>query len=276
MVKFLIVGNGFIGQYLEANLPDSMHYKAKLRSKQDIEDLVEDFQSATIVNCAGKTGRPNIDWCEDHKEETFKANVLLPTMIAEVCHEKKIHWIHIGSGCIYNGYDKRWMEDDAPNFYGSFYSRTKIWSQEILEYYGNAAILRIRMPIDDKFHERNYIRKIVQYAKAGNKLFSLPNSMTYLEDLKRFIEHTREHGLTGTWNIVNNGKITAEEVLEIYKAQIEPTFKYKISTYAETSETFKAPRSNCVMSNDKLMTVDFKMPEIKTRIKEALDIHGLR
>jgi len=276
MAKFLIIGDGFIGNFLARTLPDSVHYKNRLWEKVEIEYLLDDHPSTTLINCAGKTGRPNIDWCESHKDETFDDNVKLPAMIAETCQERKIHWIHIGSGCIYDGYDKAWMEEDPPNFAGSFYSRTKIWSQDILADFANVAVLRIRMPIDDQFHERNYIRKLVMYAKEGRKLFSLPNSMTYLPDLARFIEHVREHGLTGPWNVVNSGKITAEEVLEIYKEKIDPTFTYKLFTYSETSKDFLAPRSNCVLSNDKMMTVEFQMPNIKTRIEEALDVHGLR
>ena len=40
-----------------------------------LKDL-EDFKPTHVLNCAGVTGRPNVDWCEDNKEATIRSNVI--------------------------------------------------------------------------------------------------------------------------------------------------------------------------------------------------------
>ena len=69
-----------------------------------------------VVNCAGYIGRPNVDACEDHKAETIEGNVVLPKMISDVCSDVGIKFMQISSGCIYNGYDKTYTEEDPPDF----------------------------------------------------------------------------------------------------------------------------------------------------------------
>jgi hypothetical protein len=34
------------------------------------------YKPTHVLNSAGVTGRPNVDWCEDNKKETIRANVI--------------------------------------------------------------------------------------------------------------------------------------------------------------------------------------------------------
>jgi hypothetical protein len=38
-----------------------------------------------------QTGRPNVDWCEDHKAETIRTNVIGTLNLADLCCERGIH-----------------------------------------------------------------------------------------------------------------------------------------------------------------------------------------
>ena len=67
---------------------------------------IEEYKPTHILNAAGVTGpshltcffynlicvigRPNVDWCEDHKAETIRSNVIGTITIADICEEKKI------------------------------------------------------------------------------------------------------------------------------------------------------------------------------------------
>jgi len=275
MLQYLILGNGYIGNYLARHLPNAKLLMTKVGSADLLKQLLlKEYPSHILINCAGKTGRPNIDWCEDHKDETFGCNVGLPMQIAEVCQEIKNYWIHLGSGCIYDGYDKEYTEEDPPNYNGSFYSKTKIWSQDILSEYDEPCILRIRMPIDDQLQERNYISKIIKYSREGKGLLDSPNSMTMLKDLCRAIEFLAERGHTGQWNIVNSGGVMASEILDLYKEFVDPSFKYKIEPIEKVKERLKAGRSNCILSNEKIENEGLKMPSLYDSIRAMLINYG--
>jgi nucleoside-diphosphate-sugar epimerase len=50
-----------------------------------------------VLNAAGVTGRPNVDWCETHKVETIRSNVIGCLNLADVCHERGIHMTYYGA-----------------------------------------------------------------------------------------------------------------------------------------------------------------------------------
>jgi 3,5-epimerase/4-reductase len=266
-MRYRILGNGYIGNYLLKHLPDATMDMGRILGPEDVQAILAGAQpDEVLINCIGKTGRPNIDWCEDHRAETAQANIMVPYWIANECQKTGRHWIHIGSGCIYDGYEREWSEMDPPNFYGSLYAITKAVSQSALAGFRDVLILRIRMPIDEDMHERCYISKLIKYTKECKGLFNAKNSMTYLKDLVHVIKTLASVKATGTFNVVNPGPLTAEELLEIYapgtKAIIEP----KETVIAR----LKAKRSNCILSIDKLEMLGIRLPELGNRIREIV------
>ena len=85
-------------------------------------------------------------------------------------------------------------EEDAPNFFGSFYSKTKAYMEDMLKSYKNVCILRVRMPISDDLNPRNFVTKIVKY----DRVVDIPNSMTVLQDSLPISLLMADRKLTGT------------------------------------------------------------------------------
>ena len=56
-----------------------------------------------LVNCAGYTGKPNVDACEKHQADTLLGNVSLPQTLAQAWEVANVPWGHVSSGCIYAG-----------------------------------------------------------------------------------------------------------------------------------------------------------------------------
>lgn len=270
-MKYFIIGDGFIGNYLARNLPEVVLIKNKIYDPDILRRLLtEAYPSMLLINCAGKTGKPNVDACEGMKDAVFGSNVGLPVMIAEIMKELKSYWVHIGSGCVYNGYDKDWDEEDEPNFLGSFYSRTKKWSQDILKDFDEPLVLRIRMPILEGVHERCYVNKVISYAKAGYPIFDMPNSMTYLPDMVKAIIHLTEKGCTGEYNIVNKGSLSPIDILKAYKENVDSGLVYNEASYEDVRKTLKADRSNCILSVGKLESEGFMVARIEDRIRDVM------
>jgi dTDP-4-dehydrorhamnose reductase len=92
---------------------------------------LDEVKPTHVLNAAGVTGRPNVDWCEDNKETTIRANVIGALNLADLTFLRKIHMTVFATGCIFS-YDAAhpiggpgFTEEDKPNFFGSFYSYTK-------------------------------------------------------------------------------------------------------------------------------------------------------
>jgi len=262
-MKYLIFGNGYLGNQFNQYLKGSVISSVYIKSEQDVLQEIAKHQPDWIINCAGATGRPNIDWCENNKEKTFKSNVLMPLMIARACFEKKVKMLHLGSGCVYTGDNqgKGFSEDHAPNFGGSFYSKTKALSEDMLKDY-NVLQLRLRMPIDNDLNSpRNFIRKILNYKKVIN----IENSMTIVDDLLKTAEYLMKKNKASIYNVVNPGPMSHKQILDLYKEFVDPKFKYTIISLDQLYEMTKAKRSNCVL-NSKKLEKEIKLPTLKDQI----------
>lgn len=102
-----------------------------MEDRAAVEKVIDEIKPTHVLNCAGCTGRPNVDWCEDNKGATIRSNVIGTLNIADICDQKRIHLTVFATGCIYQ-YDKDhqpggkgYTEEDPANFQGSFYSYTK-------------------------------------------------------------------------------------------------------------------------------------------------------
>lgn len=275
---FLIFGGktGWIGQQLVTLLQQQGHTaicaESRLENRQDILKEITDIKPYCIINAAGVTGTPNVDWCEDHKQETIRANIIGALNLADCAYMKNILCINLGTGCIYE-YDEThklgsgigFTEEDAPNFQGSFYSYTKTMLDALLQSYPNVLNLRLRMPISDDLSARNFITKITRYKKVVN----IPNSMSILHDLLPLIPHMAARKLTGNYNFVNPGTITHNEILELYKEYIDHNFTYTNFSIEEQNRILKAARSNNELSVAKLLKEFPDIPTARESIKHV-------
>jgi 3,5-epimerase/4-reductase len=267
-MKYLIFGNGYLGNKFKKFLGNEAEISnADIGNIEEVRMILKEKNPEIIINCAGKTGQPNIDWCEDHKEETMYSNVVGPLVLAKACLEKNIFMVHLGSGCVYQGDNngKGFTEEDVPNIKDipSFYSLTKFISEYMLKQFP-VLQLRIRMPIDNKKNPRNFITKITNYEKVINE----KNSITIIDDLIKTAIKLVKKGKTGIYNITNPGNIAHKEILNKYKKLVDKNFKYTIINTKDLKT--KAGRSNCVLNTDKLKKEGIELPEIHERIEEIL------
>ena len=257
---FLVYGRtGWIGGKLGKLLAEQGHIwsygKARLEDRKAVIDDIKRSKCTHIICAAGVTGRPNVDWCEDHKVETIRANVIGILNMCDIALLHNVHVTNFATGCIYKYDDKHviggvpFTEEDQPNFGGSFYSETKSYVEMMLRHYPNVMQCRVRMPIDgDLQNPRNFITKIANYSKVVN----IPNSMTVLEEFVPMAIEGALRGLTGAYNWTNPGAISHNEVLELYRDYCQPGFVWENFTEEEQAEVIKAPRSNNTMCDAKL------------------------
>ncbi|GMH29808.1 hypothetical protein Nepgr_031651 [Nepenthes gracilis] len=274
-LKFLIYGRtgwigGLLGKLCEAQGIDYEYGSGRLENRSSLECDIDDVNPSHVFNAAGVTGRPNVDWCESHKVETIRTNVVGTLTLADVCRERELVLINYATGCIFE-YDPNhpigsgigFKEEDSPNFTGSFYSKTKAMVEELLKNYKNVCTLRVRMPISsDLSNPRNFITKITRYEKVVN----IPNSMTILDELLPISIEMAKRNLTGIWNFTNPGVVSHNEILEMYKKYIDPSFVWKNFTIEEQAKVIIAPRSNNELDAGKLKK---EFPELMP-IKESL------
>ncbi len=135
--------------------------------------------------------------------------------------------------------------------------------EELLKEFDNVCTLRVRMPITgDLTTPRNFITKITRYEKVVN----IPNSMTILDELLPISIEMAKRNLRGIWNFTNPGVVSHNEILELYKKYVDPSFTYKNFTLEEQAKVIVAARSNNELDASKLHN---EFPEMLS-IKDSL------
>jgi dTDP-4-dehydrorhamnose reductase len=279
--KILILGNGYIGNYLNNYLTTQGH-EVKIVDSSDLNyhdrrtlwmELVAHYDPSLVINCSGFTGRPNIDEAETKKDQCWHLNVTSPMQCAELCAKAGKHYIHIGSGCIYTDYDKEYTEEDAPNFGlfsndSSFYSKTK-HAFELMTTHLPIKIIRIRMPISGLNDSRSYLSKIKKY----DKLIDYKNSKTYIPDLCIFVNKLISNPNThwdkqDIYNVVNPEPLDTKALAEIMNSYKEGNPNWEFVPIDEIP--IVAGRSNCILNNEKAMKIH-PMRSEKLILQEVLN-----
>jgi 3,5-epimerase/4-reductase len=268
-MKYLIFGNGWIGNKFAEYLGEEATLStARIESINDAKTEIFKYNPLWVINCIGKTGKPNVDWCELHKDETLFGNVIVPLILLEACRDTGVQLLHIGTGCIYDGTNdgNGYTEEDDPNFAGSYYSNTKAFIERLLKEF-DILQLRIRMPISEDLSERNLITKLLKY----DNIIDIPNSITYVNDLLKVAKALMEDGARGIFNVVNPQPELHTEILNYYN-KISPVYKqFKVISLEELDKTILAKRSNCVLSIKKLESFGLEMTPTNEVIKKCVD-----
>ena len=281
---YLLGGSGYVGQAYQKLLTSKgisfKNLKRKDLDYTDVPTLVAALQKDKpdfLINSAGYTGKPNVDACETDKTNCLFGNAILPGRIAEACEATNTPWGHVSSGCIYTGSrddGTEFTEADAPNFTFrqnncSFYSGTKALGEEILKNATNVYLWRLRIPFDNIESPRNYLTKLIRY----ENLLEASNSISQLDEFVAASFACWEKRVPfGTYNVTNPGYVTTREVVELIKESglCTKTFNFFKDESEFMVKAAKTPRSNCIMSSEKLAAAGITMTPVKEAIRQAL------
>jgi len=281
---YLLGGSGYVGQAYQALLKHKgIPYRNLRRAELDYADVetlrraLEADRPEFLINAAGYTGKPNVDACEDDKAECLFGNAVLPGRIAAACTAAGVPWGHVSSGCIYTGArpdGTGFTEADAPNFTFrtdncSFYSGTKALGEEVLANAPDVYVWRLRIPFDQHESPRNYLTKLMRYAR----LLEAENSISQLHEFVAATFACWERRVPfGIYNVTNPGHVTTREVVDLIKASGVSTKEFEFfhdeDEFMRTAA--KTPRSNCVMSSAKLAATGIAMTPVREAVANAL------
>lgn len=287
-MKVLIFGHkGWIGQqvieYLNFSCHEIILSNCRADNKEDVEEEIKKYSPSHIFCFIGRThGKigdkefTTIDYLEEKGKilDNVRDNLFSPIVLAILCEKYNIHLTYLGTGCIFefdedhpfgkeeNGF----TEESKPNFFGSGYSVVKGFTDQIMHMFKNTLNVRIRMPITGETNPRNFISKITKY----KKICSIPNSMTVLPELIPIMIDMADKKITGTINLTNPGLISHNEILEMYKEHVDPSFTWENFSIQEQDQILSAKRSNNYLDTSKLQELYPHVKNIKESVKDIL------
>ena len=285
-------GTGWVGKMIVDLLSSGEEQvfaaTSRLENRKDIIAEFESLHPTHVVNAAGLTGRPNVDWCELHKQDTVRVNVMGTLNLVDICFQHGVHLTNCATGCIYHyhvkpegeeargnesvvyeGSNRGFKETDAPNFIGSYYSKTKAIVEDLLVsagYLENVLNLRFRMPISEDLHHRSLLTKLIKYEKVVN----IKNSITVLPNMLPVMIELAKHGKVGIFNFTSPGAVSHNELLSMFKESIDADFTWTNFTLEEQNKVILAKRSNNELDSTKLIAACKEVGAELLPVHEAL------
>ena len=288
-MKFLVYGTkGWIGakvfKLLQEQNIDVVAGDCRVNDIKELENEIMTVSPTHVVSLIGRTHGTHegkvygtIDFLEQPGRlvENVRDNLFSPVVLAMLSKKHDFHFTYLGTGCIFefdnehpfgqeiNGF----TESSLPNFVGSSYSIVKGFTDQLMHLFDDSVLnVRIRMPITDEFNGRNFITKITNY----KKICSVPNSMTVLNELIPVMIDMAKNKTTGTVNLTNPGLITHNEILEMYKEIVDPSFTWENFTIEEQSAVLDSGRSNNFLDTTRLSTLCPSVLNIKDSVRDIL------
>lgn len=234
MTRVLICGsNGLLGQRLALLLCSQTQYEVlntshhrsfvfdrrlfdytqlDIRSKSDTKSLISSFQPDVILNAAAVT---DIDWCEAHREEAWKANVVGVENLIEAAKKVSARLVHVSSDTVFDGRGGPYDEDDKPSPI-SYYGKTKLASENAIRVSGLPhAILRSMVLFGYGIGVRpNFALWVVQSLREGTSIDCATDMMgnpTYVGDLSYALTRAFELGRTGLYHVCGPERLSLFE-----------------------------------------------------------------
>ena len=270
-MKLLIFGSrGWIGSmfinYLKSNNINFIETNVRADNEALVNDIILLHSPSHIISFIGRTYDNDNNDNDGELVDNVRDNLFGPVVLSMLAQKHNIHYTYLGNGCIFNNdttdenhyiYD----ENDNADFNGSSYLIVKGFTDRLIKLNANALNLRIKMPIVDFNHSRNFITNILN----NNNISSFPNSITVLPVFFPIILDMIKNKTIGTFNLVNPGIISQNEILEMYKEIIDPSF-----TWDNFNKIFKSNTSNNHMNSNKICALYPDIPDIKTAIRNCL------
>ncbi|HVM91097.1 MAG TPA: sugar phosphate nucleotidyltransferase [Verrucomicrobiae bacterium] len=270
-MKILVFGSkGFIGSRMMEAWPDAVGTDVRIDDKVAVLAELDRVKPDAVVNAAGRTGRPNVDWCEDHPVETAHDNVVGAILLAEACQERGIYLLHLSSGCMFYGHSpdpRGWREEDFANP-SATYSRGKYAAELVLSTFPHVGIARLRMPIDARPDTRNLIDKLANY----KQVIDVANSVTIIPDLVDACRQLIEKRGTGIFHTVNPGVMRHRELLDLYREYVDPAHHTEWIREEEllAKGLVTKKRSNNIMQSRRLQELGIEMRPIDVALRDTM------
>ncbi|MBI4428081.1 MAG: dTDP-4-dehydrorhamnose reductase [Ignavibacteriales bacterium] len=206
MKRILICGgNGLLGQRLslllstqtEFEVLSTSHHRSyvfdsrlfdytqlDITRKGDAKSLISSFQPDVIFNAAAAT---NVDWCESHRDEAWKVNVVGVENLIEGARKVGAKFIHVSTDYVFDGKHGPYKEDDPPNPI-SYYGKTKLAGENAIRISDIPyALVRTIVVYGNMIGKRgNFALWVINNLRSGQKIRCAEDQVsnpTYVGDL---------------------------------------------------------------------------------------------
>jgi dTDP-4-dehydrorhamnose reductase len=114
-----------------------------LTDEQAVRQLFEAVPVRAVVHCAAAA---NVDWCEQHPAEAFRANVVATQCVVNAARHVGARFIYVSTDSVYGGDSGLHTENEEP-LPANVYARTKLEGEDVVRRLLGDASLIVRITV---------------------------------------------------------------------------------------------------------------------------------
>ena len=195
---------------------------------------------------------------------------------AMFCKNNSIHFTYVGNCSMfsYSGrgpYDHsvlhKFDEVDNYNFTNNSFSVVSANIDKVMKELSECVLnLRTKMPIVNSDCTGNFITSL----KNKRYICSMPNSVTIVEDFIPIIFDMVFSNIKGTFNMVNDGYVSSDDILDLYNEKVDNSYKWHSISYDEAVRNDDYCVPNNIMSCDKVKDY-YNVPDARSSLQELFE-----
>jgi dTDP-4-dehydrorhamnose reductase len=113
-----------------------------LVDQRETQRIFDEVRPASVVHCAAAT---DVDWCEEHPDESHRVNAMIPATIAGIASRSNTRLLFISTDSVFDGACGNYAETDVPAPV-NVYANTKLQGErEVLRRCPAATVARVNL-----------------------------------------------------------------------------------------------------------------------------------
>lgn len=210
---FTEMGCTVVGTYFSYPTNDTVFYDTLNPDHADNFDVVA-FKPDVIVHCGALT---HVDYCETNVEESYQKTVQSTLNLIALSQQCGAKMVYISTDYVFDGKNGPYRED-APVHPLSVYAEHKLAAEQaVVAASSSALVLRVTNVYGNELRGKNFVARIVEQAKNGQKLtLKLPYdqyaSPTNAWDIARAMYVLLKDGKTGVYHIGSTDYVNRVEL----------------------------------------------------------------
>lgn len=268
-MRWLIFGGkGWIGQQLcdilESQDETIIYASSRADNEIDVKEELSDIKPDRVISALGRAHGPGVNssnylQSNDKLLDNVRDNLYAPLALSILCDKFNIHLTYIGTSALFSD-DQLHNEEDIPNFYDSNYSLIKGFTDRLMHFFESSTLnCRIGPCVCTDKSPYNILNKLLSY----RQIHSVPTSISVLPIILPLIIDMAKNRHTGTFNMVNPGLISNNEILQMIKDIGEPTLTWE-------NFTLETPQPANLLNNNKLLQLYPNIPSVDEAIKDVI------
>lgn len=187
------------------------HAQLDLAHLENLRATLAPLSFDVLINAAALT---NVDYCETHPEEAMLLNADAPQTLAQICHARRVRFIHISTDYVFDG-EKRepYTEEDRAEAISVYGESKRSGELQVLQANDRALVVRVSWVFGPD--RPSFIDAILKKARTEEQVAAVADKFstpTYTLDiavlLRPFLARTVESGIL---HLANRGECSWQE-----------------------------------------------------------------